>query len=202
MAEEACLCTLVVRLEAMLSGPRAGRVANAVAELRRQPALADVEHLVPAPGPVEAEHRPIRPRRERVLELVAVVELRLGGDGLLERRLRDPPETHERVAHLSRLLGELDVVREVLEAAAAARRIVVARRLHTVGAGLDDLHRQRLGMASPHLRHAGAHDVPGQAPPHEEDVAVEPPDAVAAVCERVDPHLDLVTEGDGRPSHY
>ena len=79
---------------------------------------------------------------------------------------------------------------------------MVARRLDTVGAGLDDLHRQRLGMAAPHLRHARAHDVSGQASPHEEDVAVEPPHAVAAVRERVDLHLDLVTGGDGRLSHY
>ena len=151
---------------------------------------------------MEAEHGPIHSRRERVLELVAVVELRLGGHGLFERRLRHPPEAHERVAHLSRLLLELDVVRKVLEAAAPARRKVITRRFDTLGAGHDDLHSQRLGMAPPHLRHSRSHDVSGQAAPHEEDVAVEPAHAVAAVRERVDLHLDLVTEGDGRLSHY
>ena len=79
---------------------------------------------------------------------------------------------------------------------------MVARRLDAVGAGLHDVHRQRLRMAAPHLRHPSAHDVPRQAAPNEEDVAVEPPHAVAAVRERVDLHLDLVTEGDGRLSHY
>ena len=202
MTEEAALLALVVRRQVVLAGPRARGIADAVAELRREPALADVEHLVPAPRPVEAEHGPVGARRERVLELVAVVELRLRRHGLLERRFGDPPEAHERVAHLVSLLRQLHLVREVLETAAAARREVVARSLDAVGAGLDDLHRERLRVASPHLRHARAHDVPGQASAHEEDVAVEAPDAVASVRERVDLQLDLVTEGDGRLGHY
>ena len=57
-------------------------------------------------------------------------------------------------------------------------------------------------MASSHLRHPGAHDVAGQAAADEEDEAVQPPDAVAAVRKRVDLDLDLVTGGDGGGGHY
>ena len=93
----------------------------------------------------------------------------------LERRLGDAPEPHERVTHLGRLLRELHVVGEVLEAAAAAGGEVVARRLDAVGARLHDLHGRRLRMAAADLRHAGAHDVAGQAAAHEEDEAVSRP---------------------------
>ena len=79
---------------------------------------------------------------------------------------------------------------------------MVARRLDAVGARLHDLHGRRLRMAAADLRHAGAHDVAGQAAAHEEHEAVQPPDAVAAVRKRVDPDLDLVTGGDGGGGHY
>ncbi len=202
MAEESLLRDLVVRSEPALTRPRPGRVANAVAELGGQPALADVEHLVPAPRPVEAEHRPVLPGSEGVLQLVAVVELGLGRERRLERRVGDAAQPHEGIPHLGCLFRELHVVGEILEATAAARGEVVAGRLDAVGARLHDLHRHRLRVAAANLRHAGAHDVAGQAATHEEHEAVQPPDAVAAVRKRVDPDLDLVTGGDGGGSHY
>jgi hypothetical protein len=59
------------------------------------------------------------------------MEDRLGRDDLLERRLGDAAETAEGVGHLPLLLLELRLVREILEAAAAAGRIVRARRVAT-----------------------------------------------------------------------
>ena len=50
---------------------------------------------------------PVLARRERVLELVPVAELRRGGDDRLERRLGEPPDPDERVANLLLLRREL-----------------------------------------------------------------------------------------------
>ena len=108
VAEVAAAVLLRVRLEALLARPVADGVADPVAEVGREPALLDVEHLVPAAGAVEAEREARLGARERVLHLVAVVEdLRLARDDLLERRLGDPREPLERVAHLRVLLREL-----------------------------------------------------------------------------------------------
>ena len=52
-------------------------------------------------------------------------------------------------------------------------------------------------MVALHLRHAGAHAVAGKAAAHEDDVAVQPRDAVAAVRERLDIELDDVVTLDG-----
>src|SRR5829696_52157 len=100
MPEEARASLLVVCGMPTLPGPGANRLADPVAELRRQPALGDVDHLVPTAGFVEAEHWPGRPRRERVLELVAVVENRGRRDDRVERRLRQPADPHEGIPHL------------------------------------------------------------------------------------------------------
>src|SRR5580765_8673215 len=107
-----------IRLEPLLAGPVAHAVANRVAEVRREPAALDLEHLVPAASLVEAERRAVGRLRERVLQLVAVVEDRLGRDDFLERRLLDAAEPAQRVQDLSLLLLELRLVREILEAAA------------------------------------------------------------------------------------
>ena len=184
---------LRVRLEALLARPVADGVADRVAEVRRQPALLDVEHLVPATGAVQAERRPGLGARERVLHLVAVVEdLRLARDDLLERRLGDLREPLERVPHLRVLLRELRRILEILEAAAAALREVRARRLDARGAGPHDLGRERLRVRPLHLRDARADAVARQAVPDEDDEAVQPRDAVAAVRERLDVELELL----------
>ena len=145
---------LRVRLEPFLARPVAHAVADRVAEIGRQPAALDLEHLVPAPRLVKAERRPVRCLRERVLELVAVVEDRLGGNDLLERRLGDPSEPAQRVLHLPLLLLELRLVREILEAAAAARGIVRARRLDALRPRREhvDARAPRRGCASPSSR--------------------------------------------------
>jgi hypothetical protein len=69
---------------------------------------------------------------------------------------------------------------------------VGARRLDALGAGLDDLDGERLGMAPLDLRHTRANGVAGEATPHEDDIAVEPRDAVPTVREGVDPELELL----------
>src|SRR5207244_10049054 len=101
LAEVPAALALVVCLEPLLARPLAHGVADPVAEVGRERAPADVEHLVPAAGLVEPERRAERRARERVLELVPVVEdLRLAREDLLERRLRDGAEPPERVEHL------------------------------------------------------------------------------------------------------
>ena len=95
--------------------------------------------------------------RERVLELVAVVEDRLGRDDLLERRLLDPAEAAQRVLDLALLLLELRLVREILEAAAAAGGVVRARRLDALRARTRGRRRRAppRGSASPSSRGRG-----------------------------------------------
>ena len=196
VAEVAALGGLVVGLELLLARPRLDGVADRVAEVGRQQADVERKHLVPAAGAMEAERRAVRRLGERVLELVAVAVLRGGGHDRLERRLGDPAEADERVAHLRLLRLELALVGVVLEAAAAAGAEVRARRLDPVGAGREHLDRRRLGEAALHLRHARAHRVAGQAAADEDDEAVQARDAVAAVGERVDVELELLTVAD------
>ena len=80
---------LVVGLELLLARPGLNRVADRISEVGRQQADVEREHLVPAPGAVEAERRAVRRLRERVLELVAVAVLRLGRDDRLHGRVDD-----------------------------------------------------------------------------------------------------------------
>ena len=193
MPEIAASVGLRVRLQPFLPRPGTDGVANPVAEIVGEPALLDLEHLVPAAGAVEAERRPVGRLGERVLELVAVVEdLRLAGKDRLERRLGDSREPLQRVAHLHPLLRELRLVREILEPAAAAGGEVLARRVDPLRPRPEHLGRERLGVAALDLRDPGAHAVARETPPHEDDEAVEPRDAVAAERERVDVELELL----------
>ena len=189
---------LVVGLEPLGARPVARRLPDRVPEIGRQPAAPDVEHLVPAPGAVEAEGRPLRGLRERVLELVPVVEDGLGRHDRLERRIIEPADPAQRVLDLLGLGRDLRLVREILEAAAAAIRVVLARRLDPRRARLDDLDGERLGVVALHPRHARAHGVARQPALDEEDEAVQARDAVPAVGERLDLELELLVWTDGR----
>ena len=80
---------LRVRREPFLAPPVANRIAEVVAEVGGEPALLELEHLIPAAGPVQAERRTGRRLRERVLHLVAVVEDLGLDDRSPERRLGD-----------------------------------------------------------------------------------------------------------------
>src|SRR5439155_13608768 len=62
---------------------------------------------------------------------------------------------------------------------------------------LEHLEGERLGVVSLHLRHACADRVAGKAAPDEDDEALEPRDAVAAVRERLDLELELLILLDG-----
>ena len=197
MAEVAGGVRLRVRLEPFLARPVTHAVADRVAEVGREPAALDLEHLVPAARLVEAERRARGCLRERVLELVPVVEDRLGRDDLLERRLLDRAEAAQRVLHLALLLLELHLVREILEAAAAAGGVVRARRLDALRAGREDVDRKCLRVVPLHLRDAGADPVSRKPAPHEDDVAVQACDAVPAVSEGLDVELDDVVTPDG-----
>ena len=184
---------LRVRIEPLLARPIADRCTEVVVEVRGEPALADVEHLVPAAGPVQAEHRSVRRLRERVLHLVAVMEdVGLARDDVLERRLSDTRDALERVAHLRMLLRELRAVLEILKTAAAARGEMLTRSFDALLPGPHDLGGERLCVRALHLRHARANAVAGQPASHEDDEAVEAGDAVAAVRERLDVELEFL----------
>src|SRR5204862_3379984 len=197
-AQVAPLISLVVGLEPLGTCPLADRVPNRVAEVGRQPAFLDLEHLVPAACSVEAERGPVGRGRERVLQLVAIEELRLGRQDRLEGWLGDPTDPPERVAHLLLLRLELCVVGKVLEAAAAASGIVGTGGVDAFRARLDDLDGERLRVTALDLRDARTHGVAGQPATDEDDESVQPCDAVAAESERVDVELELLVLGDGR----
>ena len=197
MAQVALVRLLAVRRQLLLLSPLAHPVADRVAEVGRQPALLDLEHLVPPAGLVQAERRDAVRVGERVLHLVAVVELRDGGDDRLEREVDEAGEPLERVADPAVLRVELRRVVEILEAAAAAGGVVGARRVDAVRPGGEHLGDDRLGVAALRLRHARLHPVAREAAAHEDDEAVEARDAVPAEGEGVDRQLELLASLDG-----
>ena len=159
--------------------------------------MLDLEHLVPAAGLVQAERRPLVELRERVLHLVAVVELRSRRHDRLEREVGQPREPLQRVGDPALLVLDLRLVREILEAAAAAGGVVRAGRLDPCRAGNEHLGRDRLGVPALHFRDARPDRVARETAPHEDDEAVQARDAVAAECERVDRELELLVSLDG-----
>jgi hypothetical protein len=89
---------------------------------------------------VEAErHVPVLCGGEGVLELVAVVEDRLGRHDRLELEALLAADALKRVGDLGLLRSRLRFVGEVLEAAPPACGVVLARRVHSGCSGLDDL---------------------------------------------------------------
>jgi hypothetical protein len=146
---------------------------------------------------VKAELYALLVRGERVLELVAVAEDRHRGDDRLERRLRKAADPDERVAHLALLLGQLHLVREVLEAAAAADAEVPTGSVHAMRAALENLRHAPLREPAFDLAHPRPHAVAGNGSAHEDDEPVDAADAVPAVGERVDSELELLAFPDG-----
>ena len=192
MAEVAGVLGLVVGDEVLLARPVADGVPDRVAEVGRQPALLDLEHLVPAAGLVKPEHGAVGRLGERVLHLVAIEERRVGRENRLERRLRDAADPLQRVANLVLLRRGLEGVVQILETAAAADGVVSARSLDAVGRRLEDIGCERLRKPALHLRHPGPDPVARQPSADEDDEPVQPGDAVPAVGERVDLELDLL----------
>src|SRR5262249_48426300 len=126
MPQVSLTARLVVGGKAFLACPFAYGIADRVAELRRQKALVDRQHLVPAAGAMKARRWAVSRLGERVLELVAVMELGRRRNDRLERRLGNPSEARQRVADLRLLRRQLLRVCQVLEAAAAAGAEVAA----------------------------------------------------------------------------
>ena len=79
--------------------------------------------------------------------------------------------------------------------ATAAGRVVRARRLDALRRPVEHLGHERLGEAALHLRHASAHTIARKPAPDEDDEPVQACDAVAAVGERVDAELELLSLG-------
>jgi hypothetical protein len=117
------------------------------------------------------------------------VELLDGRDDRLQRRLPHSAEPPQRVLDLRRLRSDLRVVGEILEATAAAGRVVLAGRVHALRPRREHLDRQRLRVVALHLRHPRANPVARQTAANEDDEPVQPRDAVPAVSQRVDREL-------------
>src|SRR5262249_57659256 len=115
MTEVARVGLLRVRDEPVGARPVADGVADRVAEVGRQPAVLDLQHLVPATCLVETERGAVLELRERVLELVAVVEDVAGREDRLQRRIRDAADAAERVRDLAPLRLDPRLVRAILE---------------------------------------------------------------------------------------
>ena len=142
---------------------------------------------------MEPELGAVLSRRERVLELVAVAVDGCCRHDLFERRIRDPPDSDERIANLLLLLGDLSLVGEILEAATSADAEVPARSIDPRWTGLEDDLGGRLGEAALRLGHLRAYTIAGQSAPHEDDEAVVSSNSVATVRERLDRELELLT---------
>ena len=102
--------------------------------------------------------RPVRRRRERVLELVAVVEGRLRRDGRLELEAESPPIRAERVARPASPSPR--AAPRTRDPGSGSRRSAgkCAQGASTRSAlRLEHLDRARLGVAALHLRDPGAH---------------------------------------------
>ena len=197
VAQHALLGALVVGADPLGVRPRAHRLAHAVAEGRREQAVLHVDHLVPAPAGVEAEvDAPVRAGRRRVLHLVAVAEALDRGVGLADVDALQVADPREVLRHLVALGREGPLVRDVLQAAAAAPRHVGARHLHPGGPGREHLLQVGLGEAAPRLAdpHAGA--VAGGGVAGEDHEAVVAGDAGPAEREVLDVDLqDVVAAG-------
>src|SRR5262245_31443110 len=198
MTEIALLPFLVEGRQPHAARPCFHGLADAIAEVGREPAALDVEDFVPAAGAMEPESdRAVLERREGVLELVPVVEDRCCGKRRLEVEVGEAADPAEGVRDLLRLGVELRLVREVLEAAASAGGVVRAWSLDARRAWLDDLERDRLRVAPLDLRDPRPHEISREPPPDEDDEPVQPRDARPTVGERVDAKFELLLLPDG-----
>ena len=185
---------LVVGLELLLASPGPHGQADRVSEVGGEQAFLDVDHLVPAAGAVEAElDLAVLAGREGVLELVAVVVERRRGDDGLDGWLLEAADADEGVTHLLLLGGDLRVVDEILEPAAAALPDpeVAAGCLDALRARVEDCLGCGLREPALDLRHARAHPVTGKGSADEDHESVDAPDPAPPVRERVDADLDL-----------
>ena len=111
------------------------------------------------------------------------------GNDRLDREALQLADPRQRVGHLLGLDLQLALVAEHLP----RRARMVGDRFDPVGSGREDLGHPGLGVGALALADDGPHPVARQAPGDEHDVVVQPGDARAAVGERVDRQLELVT---------
>src|SRR5512145_671897 len=147
---------------------------------------------------MEAQLDALVPGREGILELVAIAVPGRRGKDRLEGRVLRTADSNEGVAHLLRLLRELRLVCEVLEATATAGPKVPAGRFHSIGPRVEQLAREALGEAPLDLCHTRANSIAWESTPDEDDEAAMPRNAVAAVRERLDRELELLPLVDRR----
>ena len=106
------------------------------------------------------------------------MERRLGRNDRLERRVVDSTYPAKRLVDLRCLRLELRLVCEVLEPAASAGRVVLARGVDPRRSRLYDLERERFRVVALHSGHARADDVAGQPAADEDHEAVQSRNAV------------------------
>ncbi len=188
-AQEALARPPVPGRQALQAAPFEHRLADRVRALGGEQAVVQRLDPVPAARRVEAaDQLAVVARAERVLELVAVAPLLDGGDDRLELEVLELADPLQRLADLGGLDLELALVRQHLPGGARVRR----GGRDAVGRGLEHLDRARLGVGALGLADDRAHAVARHGAGDEDDVALEPGDAVAAVGQRVDGQLEHV----------
>ena len=196
LAEESGPVRRRVRVEPRGAGPPDDGVPKRIAERAGEPAARDRQHRVVPAGTMQPRGDTIRRVREGVVEPVAVLVWRIGGNDRLHRRLRQTCDAYKRVAYLALLLPRLRRVLKVLQTAPAAGGVVHARRRDAFRTGTNEVDDPRLAVPAPDALDPRPDAVAGERAVDEQDEAVEPGDATRSVRERVDVQLELVAGSD------
>ena len=198
------VCVAAVEgVEALRARPGEHGLARLVAALGGEQAVRDADDLLPRAGRVEAaDEPPAASVAEGVLELVAVAPLLDRGDDGVEHVASRWPMRAARRRPAACLIS---IWRSYGRTCHGAPGWSATSGMRS-GEGSSTSVRARLGVRALALRDDGADAVAGDAAAHEDDVAVQPRDAVAAVGEVVDAEVQLgaalgARRGGGRRGH-
>jgi len=162
-------------------------VEQAVHRLRLQEASLDVQDHVVAIRLVESDRRCVTAAaHDRELHLVPVA-IHIGrGEDRPKLEGPEPADARETVAHLLFFERQLRGIGEVLKPAATAAAEVGARGVDPVRRGAHERLDHRASEAGTGLDDLHQYAVPWHRAAHEEDVALDPPDAFTAEGEVID----------------
>ena len=152
-------------------------------------ARLQIDDLVPPPSAVKAQPPA---GLERKLHLVPEVPGLLVRDDRTERHVLDTAEMPQALGDDGLLRAQLGRVIEMLPQTSPAGAEVRAPRCDAVGRRLDDADRLGFGERLLHIDQPGAPQVAGRSIGREDDEAVNPSDAAAAVAHAVDAHVHFV----------
>ena len=205
-----------VGLERRDRGNVAHGIANGIAGLALQQAIANVEDAIEMAAHVQAQGKSAvveglagpdfgaaEPAvgAEAVLHLVAVVKALRRRQHGQQRWLGEPADALQQVAHLGVLFGELLFVMQMLQGAAAAVGEMLAFRFGVVRRLLQYLQQARQGMALALTHDPRPHPLPGQGVAHEDHEAIDPGHALGAEVQRLDLQFDFCAFFEAHIAH-